>query len=897
MKFVQRFSNVGTKDSSMADEIEWGFHTNEILFVEYQDITYRSTVVLSDDSLCLLFTQKMKKSKLNRYQIFLNQIQGIRVKTIDELQDQIPSKKTNKDNSIVYHNDISSEFGTYFKFTLDMTNKEEITFYCKDSSQMYKRIQETLINQKLRDVTMLGQLKSDTDINLTVQYYTDTLQALQSTRHTSTLTEVLDEFAHEIIINLRLKDVIFRSKELLLTLQLICSKAVQYHKQQHHKQYQKHRKSTSISSSVYSESDMSTSILFSESMNEHRNLNIKRSADLIDADWNDRSGGSNSLRLLGDAEKEEERRGLVLKRMLLLQSVLKVLSALLFSSDCMELRFGMFSGPSPLDVDTWLPLLVTDLYRLLNIRFDVEDTIDSHLVAEEIERSIHEPSPGSRFAAGGTVHGSFTQAMLTPLRDRVTSQLRYLNRQHPFLLQIRQRLRDVQLLTLSSITHILHIGGDPHSMGRVPPLGLTLARQPEISVFLEDIVIRVSSTLEDMLGSEEVVTHLRRQSMDQPKSPVHGHGQGQGHGYTSTGRKLSVSFSASPGPLSLSAGTPGGFAALVRRDSVISAPPTPTPTKLSSLRGIRFLRGGGGSGPGSCSILETREILLFSSSWVLKYLALDSYKIRQIMIEDLEEYWTGIMTVFNILCPRPAIITHNNNNKPTVSKSTSTVSKSNHSSNILKYEATTTSAIKSMKFIAPKVYERDFGPARYGQSPTVWSLVVQARMCIEEVCIALDLDHNLLYRAVPMDFNTITMTNNTDSSSSIQQEDKSLRLSSFDRNRDKNPGGVNSNNNSNSNSLRVSFAPNDPEVNGHGHGTGENTPILKLPPRDPKKVGDILRTASKEVHEDLDDDVDALIASIRATRIEMETGRGSGGGSGGASLHPPRRSSSPELSD
>ncbi len=79
---------------------------------------------------------------------------------------------------------------------------------------------------------------------------------------------------------------------------------------------------------------------------------------------------------------------LALDRLRLIRSLLRVFSAILFNSESIASRFGVLAGPSPLDLHSWLSLLVPDLYGRLCETLGFVTTPDHIEISAEIDKSL-----------------------------------------------------------------------------------------------------------------------------------------------------------------------------------------------------------------------------------------------------------------------------------------------------------------------------------------------------------------------------------------------------------------------------------------------------------------------------------------------------------------------------
>ena len=89
----------------------------------------------------------------------------------------------------------------------------------------------------------------------------------------------------------------------------------------------------------------------------------------------------------------------------------------------------------PLQMSIWLDILIPDVYHTLCSRCGCEPIIDLDQIEEEVERSLSSATPTQAFRNALPINSSFEEAMLTPLRERVRSQTKYLDVRNPILFQ------------------------------------------------------------------------------------------------------------------------------------------------------------------------------------------------------------------------------------------------------------------------------------------------------------------------------------------------------------------------------------------------------------------------------------------------------------------------------
>ena len=106
------------------------------------------------------------------------------------------------------------------------------------------------------------------------------------------------------------------------------------------------------------------------------------------------------------------------------------------------------------------------------------------------------------------------------------------------------------------------------------------------------------------------------------------------------------------------------------------------------------------------------------------------------VLQEFDEYWASILTVLSIICPRPI------SRGPQVELSPHEVEKSAFFGcfpSRSKKDTTLKSSEKNIQKIRPKLKEKDYGPPKHGMTKSVWSLIVQTKLIIEDLMDILGL--------------------------------------------------------------------------------------------------------------------------------------------------------------
>ena len=226
--------------------------------------------------------------------------------------------------------------------------------------------------------------------------------------------------------------------------------------------------------------------------------------------------------------------------MIVIHSALKAMASVLLGSESTSSRHGMLSGPIPLDISAWCELLVPDLYVQMCTTLgcppeDEEKEIvralkaSSHVgitrISQSTEMSSRQISSVSRSDIWLKTTGQHVaDSVLTPLKtnaqhqtDRIESLLEGVSPFGSSLTEVRSAVRDLQNVIAYELASIAAIGysalnktilsrnpnapAPPHA---VLYFGDSFSRREHWENTLEQIVVRVSTLLDDMLCSEQL---------------------------------------------------------------------------------------------------------------------------------------------------------------------------------------------------------------------------------------------------------------------------------------------------------------------------------------------------------------------------------------------------------
>ena len=226
--------------------------------------------------------------------------------------------------------------------------------------------------------------------------------------------------------------------------------------------------------------------------------------------------------------------------MTVIHSALKAMASVLLGSESTSSRHGMLSGPIPLDISAWCELLVPDLYVKMCTSLgcppeDEEEEIvkalkaSSHVgitrISQSTEMSSRQISSVSRSDIWLKTTGQHVaDSVLTPLKvnaqqqtERIESLLEGVSPFGSSLTEVRRAVRDLQNVIAYEVASIAAIGysalnktilsrnpNAPAAPHAVLYFGDSFARKDNWESTLEQIVVRVSTLLDDMLCSEQL---------------------------------------------------------------------------------------------------------------------------------------------------------------------------------------------------------------------------------------------------------------------------------------------------------------------------------------------------------------------------------------------------------
>lgn len=442
----------------------------------------------------------------------------------------------------------------------------------------------------------VGHLNNCANVALAQQYMNEISQELRETGKDdlSRYAEIFDELALEVRCDLHLKEVIFRSGEIVVQTIVILQ--------------------SMLHSPTGLERQVAARIKFVASQSQPPSPLKSVSAASFSFDPASISAAASKNAAADLANRLNK---IIEERLWVVKCALNLLTSLLLCSEGILSRTNMLVGPPPLDLESWFGVLVPDLFSLMMERFGGGGSFAPPSDGDSELTNFNQSKLGEYSEASGADRKSLVDAILTPLRKKDASAeaavaARNLGTRLVFM---RRGVADLQLVLLMEVCRAGLVDYRQQSPGRswvdlmygpqrvMAPVGETYVRQDDWEVSLEKVVMRLSGLL-DLLITER--TERRRNGGDT------------------------------------------GF------DVPLGIPQTKGPAKSPPRRG-----GNGGVDAGEASSsseprgpLETNEILLFCGSNMIRTLAWESPKIREVLSGDLLPLLQQILTVMNIICPR-----------------------------------------------------------------------------------------------------------------------------------------------------------------------------------------------------------------------------------------------------
>jgi hypothetical protein len=549
----------------------------------------------------------------------------------------------------------------------------------------------------IRKSCYLAPLILNSDISSTNDFYDTTLQSLMETDYSDLeIREVLDDFSEEVLIDLPLKELCFKSRDIFSSLWRIANKSLT------HKLTSAEAREHKLASSTHAHTTASFA----------------------------------SRRLGSEAQNAEclaKLHAVALRRLLLFRSCIRLFCAICKNSDSIGCRYGLLRGPDPITLDAFVGLFALDAYQTINETLkctppqddavahahltkslemamvsssgsiptmpDLDLMFDDNLEFSEIkgENGLSTITPISSHRRMSqmaiSVVSNLSDDILTPIKKRVEAQ-EALEQKSPFTLKLRQSISDLQTVGLFLLNDIVELAPTVNKKPLLQYVGEVLSRLEDFEDFLEvRLMKRLTSLLDNLLISDHVLQSLGSLAntavivaggsvVKSPAREAKSSSRGKTEEAFDFDKPVAVAFPVDPlfippspskkrsdargvqWASDASLPRPGHSIKATRQDSGHLFPDVHFAEEKDLDKSIDFVKPDALSEDPSkmkenqlmafqlCEF-ETQECLLFYISSVIHTICLDSSKMRDTLGDNLSSYFTPILNVLNLLCPRP----------------------------------------------------------------------------------------------------------------------------------------------------------------------------------------------------------------------------------------------------
>lgn len=245
----------------------------------------------------------------------------------------------------------------------------------------------------MRRSACLQGLIPSSDTALTDAYYFEMLACLSASKSVDESIEILDEFSDEVLLDLELKDLCFRSREVFVNGHMIChraftqpsglSLAVNAANSSTSVSVKKSFKNELVPSGISFTSSAAHDVTAFSSDPKSVGRTSRSNSKVDIHSLGDRNAGN-----MSDSEYQIRLQAIALDRLRLIRSVLKTFSCILFCSESISSRFGILAGPAPLDLQSWMALLVPNVYARLCDKLGCAVSPDHIEISAEIDKSL-----------------------------------------------------------------------------------------------------------------------------------------------------------------------------------------------------------------------------------------------------------------------------------------------------------------------------------------------------------------------------------------------------------------------------------------------------------------------------------------------------------------------------
>lgn len=709
MKLIQRNNSrlLGQSrikvDQSILKELGWGSHTFSLGVCTYEDLdiyNFECAAYISESSLFVVTVDVTNRNREDKYEVPLSKIKDIELARNNSAEESLfndEEKDSLRQRVVIF---LRGDKRLY----LDTYDSPHFGKY------IYSAWESITIN---KCAGLKGKVRARADPVLAAHYHEEVINSFKDTSIDDWDEKrlIMDEIAEEVRLDLELKHLLFRSREFLTLLFEAAFTAV------------------NMPTGFEKEIETKERLLGGnerESMDNYSytyaNTNNKGEKDTFNMLSPRENAGNAIERALYEVQKKIQ--VIMYHRLGFMRSAMQFLTDLFFCADSVASRSFIISEIGPLDMDTWLQLLVPDLFvqmainlKCVSVLQEIESIGDnptaygSAMDSTDFESKLAEMEAEVKEVGEDESKLSLNTDKLRRLTIHQSSLSNVTNKMVTNLITLKRSMRDLQMIAAFELYRVSCQGKsrpDHVGMSRLNnrvynakahvPLGDLWVRQEGYEECLEFLLVRCSNILDDMLlsekervtttehtGSRAARTNNRNNDTTSnaipvkaptlPPSPKRMMRKGLPNSATSQvpfGEILGTASGGTPGT-----GGRGGATRLSGRggrsqqqqqqqkNDLLVSPASKRPVlNINTSWDESTLPDSMGNVKESSfvySALETQEIVLYYMSSLLKALVMDSSKCREVTGKDNRSLWPPIIVVLDIICPRGHTMTHGDN--------------------------------------------------------------------------------------------------------------------------------------------------------------------------------------------------------------------------------------------
>jgi hypothetical protein len=381
-------------DAAWTSELGWGKHTLEMGLLECDEGPYllrghHCAFCCTDIGILAIFMSNPDDpmSQLSRarrreekYLIRYSTIVDIETKKVTPAETDYMAKTEAKATAATIR---ESQRITSVLYLRSAGKKSICKITAFESTQLSKYIVANWHSHLVHKAASIPPLISKADVELAEDFLVETVNCLAlgdfvKKPRISNKLEALNELSEEVMLDLELKAVCFRSREVFVNLVLLCDACFAAKSGV----LSENIKPVTLNIQVEESRVRSTSI----TVNRSNSISSQLESDPMSRASRDRSnsmqsGNNNSsapgrrssgsaasmskpatLKEAVDSELQKRLQDIAHERLSLVRASLKSILSILVFSDCVDGRSSLFTGISPLDLTSWLNLLTSDCY-------------------------------------------------------------------------------------------------------------------------------------------------------------------------------------------------------------------------------------------------------------------------------------------------------------------------------------------------------------------------------------------------------------------------------------------------------------------------------------------------------------------------------------------------------